>query len=99
MLAERARECPSLLASTAGAKYNLAMRIIALMTHTELLALFDREQRRDVAYPNIRREVTPQVIRHVPLDGMAGGCFILYSSLDETNADAAIEEQLSLIHI
>ncbi len=65
------------------------------LTHAELLAIFDREQRRDVVFPNARREVMPRVIRHIPLEGMAGGCFVLYSQLDETNADAAIEEQIA----
>ncbi len=67
----------------------------ATLSHTELLVLFDREQRRDIEFPNVHREVTPHVIREVPRDGMAGGCFISYSCLDETNADAAIEEQIA----
>jgi GNAT superfamily N-acetyltransferase len=67
------------------------------LTHAELLAIFDREQRRDVEFPNVRREVAPHVIRHVPLEGMAGGCFIAYSCLDETNADVAIEEQIAYL--
>ena len=69
--------------------------ISATLSHADLLALFDREQRREIVFPNVRREVTPHVIRHVPLEGMAGGCFIAYSCLDETNADVAIEEQIA----
>ncbi|MCX6033246.1 MAG: GNAT family N-acetyltransferase [Chloroflexi bacterium] len=65
------------------------------LSRAELLAIFDREQRRDIEFPNVRREVTPHVIRHVPLAGMAGGSFVLHSRLDETTAAVAIEEQIA----
>ena len=42
------------------------------MTHDELLAIFDREQRREIEFPNIRREVTPHTVRHVVLVGYPG---------------------------
>ncbi len=64
------------------------------MDRNELLAVFDREQRRDVTYYGTRREVTPEVVRHIPdeNEGLGGGA-ILYSQLDESNADRVIAEQ------
>jgi hypothetical protein len=59
----------------------------------QLLALFDKEQRIDIEYPGARKEVLPHVVRFVrPAPGMN---FILYSWLDETNADAVIQEQIA----
>ena len=65
------------------------------MTHDELLAIFDREQRREIEYPNIRREVTPHTVRHVVLAGKPGGAFLLHSRLDESNVDAVIESEIA----
>jgi len=65
------------------------------MTDTELLAIFDREQRREIEFPNIRREVTPYTVRHVGFAGMPGGAFVLYSRLDEGNAAAVIESEIA----
>lgn len=62
------------------------------MDSSELLALFDRDQRRDVTYYGTRREVTPEVVRFVPTEGPGGGA-VLYSQLDERNADRVIAEQ------
>ena len=61
-------------------------------TH-EILALFDRQQRIEIEYPDMRKEVLPHVTRFVrPAPGMS---FILHSRLNETNADAAIQEQIA----
>ena len=65
------------------------------MTDTELLALFDREQRREIEFPNTRREVTPHTVRHVVSSGMAGGAFVSYSRLAEDNADGVIELEVA----
>jgi GNAT superfamily N-acetyltransferase len=65
------------------------------MTHNELLAIFDREQRREIEFPNIRREVTPHTVRHVVLAGKPGGAFLLHSRLDESNVDAVIESEIA----
>jgi len=55
--------------------------------------LYDREQRRDIAYPDMRREALPRLVRYVrPQPGMS---FVLYSDLDEVTADAAIDEQIA----
>ncbi len=65
------------------------------MESTELLVIFDREQRRDVTSPGALREVTPHVVRHVPLQPDARWGWIVYSQLTPENADAAIAEQVA----
>jgi hypothetical protein len=65
------------------------------MTDTELLTIFDREQRREIEFPNIRREVTSHTVRHVVEAGMPGGAFLLYSRLDESSVDAVIESEIA----
>lgn len=62
----------------------------------EILALFDREQRIEIEYPDMRKEVLgdpPQIVRFSrPAPGMS---FVQYSRLDETNVEAAISEQVA----
>jgi GNAT superfamily N-acetyltransferase len=60
---------------------------------TELRALYDQDQRQDVEYPFVRREVTPHVVRSVDLTGWRG--YVIYSRLDAANADAVIAEQIA----
>ena len=63
------------------------------MDTQEILALFDRQQRVEIEYPDMRKEVLPHVVRFTrPAPGMS---FVLHSRLDETNADAVIEEQIA----
>jgi GNAT superfamily N-acetyltransferase len=63
------------------------------MNVSEVLALYDREQRREIDFPDMERQVLPGVVRFVrPRPGMS---FVLHSDLDETTADAAIDEQLA----
>jgi hypothetical protein len=64
------------------------------MDHAQLLAIFDQEQRRDVMFYGSRREVTPEVVRHVVTEAHGGG-YILYSQLDAANADRVIDEQIA----
>jgi hypothetical protein len=66
------------------------------MDTDQIRTLFDQQQRIDVEYPDMRKDVLPHVVRFVrPAPRMS---FILYSHLDKTNADAAIEEQISYFH-
>ena len=65
------------------------------MTHDELLTIFDREQRREIEFPNIRREVTPHTVRHVVPAGDPWGAFLSHSWLDENNVDAVIESEIA----
>lgn len=59
----------------------------------EVLALFDREQRREIELPGMDRHVLPGIVRFVrPRPAMS---FVLYSDLDEATADAVIDEQMA----
>lgn len=59
----------------------------------EILSLFDRQQRIEIEYPGMRKDVLPNVVRFVrPAPGMS---FILHSRLDERTADAEIREQIA----
>ena len=51
----------------------------------QLLALHDQQQRIEVEYRTMRREATPEVIRHVALKHGEG--MVLYSRLNAANAD------------
>ena len=58
----------------------------------QVLTQFDRDQRRGIEYPGMRKDVFPRLVRFVrPLPGMS---FVLYSDLDEATADAVIEDQV-----
>jgi hypothetical protein len=59
-----------------------------------MIALYDQDQRKDVEYPDMRREITPNVVRHIDVSS-AGEGIISYSQLSEANADDTIREQLS----
>jgi len=62
------------------------------MDVSEILSLFDRQQRIEIEYPGMRKDVLPNVVRFVrPEPGMS---FILHSRLDEQTADAEIQEQI-----
>lgn len=62
------------------------------METAEILALYDQEERINKEYPDMRKDALPHVVRFVrPGPGMS---FILYSNLDEQNADRVIEEQI-----
>ena len=65
------------------------------MDNKELLAIFDREQRRDANEPASRREVTPYVVRHVPQYADARWGWVIYSQLAGADVDAVIEEQIA----
>ncbi len=60
----------------------------------ELLALFDKEQRREVEYPGLRREVTRTVVRLIPLDPALDQGTVVFSKLNAQNADAVISEEI-----
>ena len=63
------------------------------MAMTDLLDLYDREQRIEITYPEARKELLPQLVRFVrPAPGMN---FVRYSRLDETAIDEQIDEQIA----
>ncbi len=63
------------------------------MDKAELLELYTRQQRIEVDYPDMRREVDGSVIRLVSLFGEDG--YVIYSHLDESNVEAAISAQIA----
>jgi GNAT superfamily N-acetyltransferase len=64
------------------------------MNKSNIIALYDQDQRIDVVYPSLRREITSEVVRHVNTSGDGEGV-IIYSRLDEANADEIIRQQVS----
>jgi GNAT superfamily N-acetyltransferase len=65
------------------------------MNTNQILALYDQEQRREVEYFNMRREVTPSVIRHIPAPGAGGEGVVIYSRLNAANLADIIREQIT----
>ena len=63
------------------------------MNKSQLIALYDQDQRKDVEYPDMCHEVTPVVVRHVDTSGSSEGT-VIYSQLNEANADHVIREQV-----
>lgn len=64
------------------------------MNKTDLIKLYDQDQRVEVSYPDTRREETGQVVRHVPRRPDGHGT-VLYSRLDEHNVEPVIAEQIA----
>lgn len=62
------------------------------MNTSEILALFDRDERQENDFPHARKDLLPRLIRFVPPE--PGMSFVLYTDLDESNADAVIEAQV-----
>jgi GNAT superfamily N-acetyltransferase len=66
------------------------------MSIAQLLAIFDQEQRQEVRFFDMRREVAPHVVRLAPLEGLeGGGGAVIYSCLNAENADDAIKEEIA----
>ena len=63
------------------------------MNNNEMLAIFDREVRRECEWTRMEREVFPNLVRYTETDNPNGSGFISWSALNEKNVDAAIEEQ------
>lgn len=63
------------------------------MNKSRIIALYDQDQRKDVEYPDMRREVTPNVVRHIDTSDIGKG-IITYSQLNEANAEDTIREQV-----
>ncbi|MCA9978430.1 MAG: hypothetical protein KC413_21870, partial [Anaerolineales bacterium] len=64
------------------------------MNSTELLALYDKEQRIEVEYPDLRKESAGETIRFIG-QPRPNHNFILYSHLTEANAEAIIEREIA----
>jgi len=64
------------------------------MDRAKLIELYNQDQRIQVEYPDTRREVTPNVVRHVPTSGIGEGA-VVYSQLDDANAGEIIRQQVA----
>jgi hypothetical protein len=42
------------------------------MNKSQIIALYDQDQRKDVEYPSMRGEITPDVIRHIDTSDIKG---------------------------
>jgi GNAT superfamily N-acetyltransferase len=61
----------------------------------QLLAIFDQEQRQDVRFFDVQREVMPHGVRFLPLEGLeSDGGVVVYSCLSAENADEVIHDQI-----
>lgn len=66
---------------------------MAMDDNSQLLALYDQHQRINLEIPDVRKEITPDVVRFIrPAPGMN---FVAYAWLDDFNADAVIQEQIN----
>jgi hypothetical protein len=63
------------------------------MNKLQMIALYEKDQRKDVEYPEMRREVTPNVVRHIDISDFGKG-MITYSQLNAANAEDTIREQV-----
>ncbi|GAB4539154.1 MAG: GNAT family N-acetyltransferase [Anaerolineae bacterium] len=63
------------------------------MDRDEIIALYTRDQRVDVVYPTVRREVAGKIVRLVHTQTGGEGA-VIYSRLDEAEVEAAIREQI-----
>jgi hypothetical protein len=63
------------------------------MNRSQMIALYDQDQRKDVEYPGMRREVTPNVVRHIDISGSREGT-VIYSQLNKADAEDIIREQV-----
>jgi predicted GNAT family acetyltransferase len=64
------------------------------MDRLQLTRLYDQDQRINVEYPDSRREVTPDVVRHIDTSDLRQG-HVIYSQLTESNAEVVIREQIA----
>lgn len=64
------------------------------MNKSQIIDLYDQDQRKNVEYPDTRREVTPNVVRHIKTSDIGEG-MIVYSQLSEANAEDVIRQQVS----
>ena len=65
------------------------------MERNVILALFDREQRIDIEYPGLTKEIAGGVVRFTGPPDHESGNFVLYSRFADDHADEAIRDQIS----
>jgi GNAT superfamily N-acetyltransferase len=65
------------------------------MERSVLLALYDREQRIDIEYPGLRKEVSGGVVRFTGSADNNAGNLVLFSRFGDDSADRAIQDQIT----
>jgi hypothetical protein len=65
-----------------------------VINKSQLIALYNQYERKQAVYPNMEREVTPEVVRHTASSASSEG-MIIYSQLTEANADSVIRDQVN----
>ena len=65
------------------------------MERSVLLALYDREQRIDIEYPGLSKEVSGGVVRFTGPPQHRSGNLVLFSRFGDDFADTAISDQIS----
>lgn len=63
------------------------------MQTSQMIALYNQDQRINAEYPDALREVTPYVVRHTDTSSTGEGT-VMYSQLNEANAEEIIREQV-----
>jgi hypothetical protein len=71
-----------------GRTHARAGRYAPVVPAADLLALYDRHERREARPPGLTVEVTPRVVRHIGPPGHP--CWVLYADLDGVDADGVI---------
>jgi hypothetical protein len=69
------------------------------MNQSQMIALYDQDQRKDIEYPEMRREIAPNVVRHIDTSDFGKGIISYSQLLDEANTDDTIREQVSYFEI
>lgn len=64
------------------------------MNNSEMLAIFDKEVRRECEWTRMHREVLPNIVRYTLTGVGNGGGFISWSDLTADTAEAAIQDQI-----
>jgi GNAT superfamily N-acetyltransferase len=65
------------------------------MDNSELLAIFDKEVRRECEWTRMRRDVLPNLVRYTLIDVGHGGGHISWSDLSSDDVDEVIENQIA----
>lgn len=65
------------------------------LTNRELLDIYEQELRRECEWSRMRREVLPNVVRHIPEGIGTGEGLISWSDLNAGTADAEIKRQMA----
>jgi len=69
------------------------------MNVEELLELFDWQQRREVEYFGLVREIETGVVRQAPAPGQKGDGCIIWSNLGEADVDEVIRRDFRLLTV